>query len=163
MNETLRKTIPILFGLAAGVAVAVTFAAADEPPQPPAATAKLETELRAAEEAFAKTMADRDHAAFTSFIADDAVFVGDKVLRGRVAVAAGWKRFFDGPAAPFSWKPDSALVLDSGKLGMTSGPVYDPAGKRVGTFQSTWRLEADGAWRVVLDRGCPPCACKSGG
>ena len=135
-----------------------------------APTARPQVDLHSAqqqvfttERAFAKTMADRDHAAFTSFIADDAVFVGDKVLRGRVAVAAGWKRFFDGPAAPFSWKPDSALVLDSGKLGMTSGPVYDPAGKRVGTFQSTWRLEADGAWRVVLDRGCPPCACKSGG
>ena len=159
----LRKTIPILLVLAAGMVPAV--AAEDEPPQPqpPAATAKLETELRAAEEAFAKTMADRDHAAFTSFVADEAVFVGDKVLRGRAAVAAGWKRFFDAPAAPFSWKPDSALVLESGKLGMTSGPVFDPSGKRVGTFQSTWRLEADGAWRVVFDRGCPPCDGKSGG
>ena len=155
--KMLRHTIPVLIALAFGVVAA----AADEPPQPSAETAKLEAELRAAEQAFAQTMADRDHAAFGSFLAHEAVFVGDKVLRGREAVVAAWKGFFQGPAAPFSWKPDSALVLESGKLGLTSGPIYDPAGKRVGTFQSTWRREPDGAWRVVFDRGCPPCDCTS--
>jgi len=150
-RTTIAFSILVAGGIAAGFA--------EEPPAPSAETAKLEAELRAAEQAFANTMAERDHAAFVSFLAEEAVFVGDKVLRGREAVGAGWKRFFEGPQAPFSWKPDSSLVLQSGKLGLTSGPVYDPAGKRVGTFQSTWRREADGAWRVVFDRGCPPCDC----
>jgi hypothetical protein len=37
--------------------------------------------------------------------------------------------------------------------------VLDPDGQRVGTFNSTWRLDEDGEWRVVIDVGCPPCRC----
>jgi ketosteroid isomerase-like protein len=51
-------------------------------------------------------------------------------------------------------------VLASGTLALSSGPVYDPDGKRAGTFNSTWRKEADGRWRVVFDKGCPPCDCR---
>jgi predicted secreted Zn-dependent protease len=28
---------------------------------------------------------------------------------------------------------------------------------RVAKFNSTWRRESDGRWRVVFDVGCPPC------
>ena len=35
-------------------------------------------EVEATERAFARTMADRDHAAFTNFLADEAVFFGGK-------------------------------------------------------------------------------------
>lgn len=119
--------------------------------------AALEEQVRATETAFAKTMADRDHAAFVSFIAEDAVFWGQGPLRGRQAVADGWKRFFEGPQAPFSWAPERVAVIASGTLALSSGPVLDPAGKRVGTFTSTWRREQDGSWKIVLDSGCPPC------
>ena len=119
--------------------------------------AALREQVRAAEAAFAKTMADRDHAAFVSFLADEAVFYGREPLRGREAVAAGWKPFFAGKAAPFSWKPDRVEVVASGTLAMSQGPVFDPGGKRVGTFNSTWRREKDGSWKIVLDNGCPPC------
>ncbi len=115
--------------------------------------------VRAREAAFAKTMADRDHAAFARFVAEDAVFVGRTVLRGRAAVAAGWKPLFEGPKAPFSWQPETVEAIDSGTLALSRGPVFDAAGKRTGTFTSTWRLDPDGEWRVVLDSGCPPCAC----
>ena len=126
---------------------------------PPAPDAQAQ--VRAREQAFAKTMADRDHAAFVSFLADETVFFGPTgPLRGKRAVADAWKAFYDGPAAPFSWEPDTAEVLDSGALAMTAGPVFDPTGKRVGTFNSTWRREADGQWRVVFDKGCPPCECR---
>jgi hypothetical protein len=49
-------------------------------------------------------------------------------------------------------------VVDSGKLAHSSGPVIDPDGKVIGMFNSIWRLESDGHWRVVFDKGCPPCA-----
>lgn len=114
----------------------------------------------AAERAFAKTMADRDHTAFATFVAEDGLFFGDnEVLRGRAAVAEGWKRFFtaDTPA-PFSWEPDTVEVV--GEIALSSGPVHDPAGNRVGTFNSTWRRDPDGRWRVLFDKGCPPCDCK---
>ena len=120
-----------------------------------------QAEVRERERAFAKTMADRDHAAFVSFLADETVFFGGAgPLRGKKAVAEAWKRFYEGLKAPFSWAPDTAEVLDSGGLAMTSGPVLDPEGKRVGTFNSIWRREADGQWKIVFDRGCPPCDCK---
>jgi ketosteroid isomerase-like protein len=109
------------------------------------------------ERAFAKTMADRDHGAFASFISDEGIFWGQKaVLRGRTQVAEGWKAFFDGPQAPFSWEPARVEVLDSGTLALSSGPVREPGGKVIGTFNSIWRLEFDGRWRVIFDKGSPP-------
>lgn len=115
-------------------------------------------EVWAAETAFAKTMADRDHAAFATFVSEEGVFMSETAtFRGRAQVAAGWKRFFEGPAAPFSWAPERVEVLDSGTLALSTGPVFDPQGKRSGTFISTWRREADGKWRVIFDKGCPPC------
>jgi len=119
----------------------------------------LAAKVRSREVAFAKTMADRDHAAFATFVSEEALFMGRAVLRGRKAVAEGWKPYFEGPKAPFSWQPDRVEVVDSGTLAFSTGPVFDPEGKRTGTFNSTWRLERDGEWRVVLDSGCPPCSC----
>jgi ketosteroid isomerase-like protein len=119
----------------------------------------LAAKVRAREAAFAKTMADRDHAAFATFVSEEALFMGRAVLRGRKAVAEGWKPYFEGAKAPFSWQPDRVEVIESGTLAFSTGPVFDPEGKRTGTFNSTWRLEKDGEWRVVLDSGCPPCSC----
>ena len=124
----------------------------------------LAADLRATEEAFAQTMADRDHRAFASFLAEETVFFGRRgEIRGREAVAAAWRPFYEGPEAPFSWRPESATVLDSGTLGLTSGPVFSPDGSRIGTFNSVWRREPDGTWKVVFDRGCPDCECPPTG
>jgi uncharacterized protein (TIGR02246 family) len=118
----------------------------------------LADEVRETERAFAKSMADRDHAAFAAHLAEDAVFLSDqRTLRGKSAVAEEWRRYFEGPA-PFSWEPDRVEVLDSGALALSTGPVRDPAGAIVATFTSIWRREADGRWRIVFDRGCPVSA-----
>ena len=112
------------------------------------------------ERAFAKTMADRDHAAFSGFVSEEAVFFsGPKALRGRAAVAAAWKTLYEAPAAPFSWEPEQVEVLDSGTLASSTGPIRDPSGKLIGTFSSIWRLEAPGVWRVIFDRGNDVCEC----
>jgi ketosteroid isomerase-like protein len=140
----------LLAGCAAAPPRAVTSAERDA----------LREQVVATERAFAKTMADRDHAAFTAHLSDEAVFfTGPTPLRGKAAVAAGWKRFFERKDAPFSWEPEKVEVLDSGTLALSRGPVFDPDGRRTGTFTSTWRLEKDGEWRGVLDSGCPPCQC----
>ena len=120
---------------------------------------ELQEQVRKTEAAFAKTMADRDHAAFTSFLAKETVFFGQGVLRGKAAVSEAWKRFYIEKAAPFSWAPENVEVLDSGELAFSSGPVFDPAGQRIGTFNSVWRREKDDKWRIVFDKGCPPCDC----
>jgi len=125
-------------------------------------TARLADEVRAAEASFARTMAARDHAAFAAHLASEAVFFGaNDVLRGRTAVAAGWKRFFDGPTAPFSWEPAQVEVLDSGTLALSSGPVRDPQGRQTGVFNSVWRRDGNGSWKIVFDKGCPPCECAA--
>ena len=71
-----------------------------------AAQSSIETrraEVFAAERAFARSMADRDFAAFGRHVAEDSVFFsGSTALRGRAAVLAGWQTFFEGPTAPFS-------------------------------------------------------------
>lgn len=118
----------------------------------------LAAQVREAETAFAKTMADRDLDAFRSFLAEGAVFIsGAKALRGRDAIVEGWKAYYEGTEAPFSWRPETVEVTGSGDLGLSTGPVFNPAGDRVGTYVSTWQRQRDGSWKVVLDGGCPPC------
>ena len=45
-------------------------------------------------------------------------------------------------------------VLDSGTLAISSGPVKDPDGNIIGTFNSIWRCRSDGSRRIVFDKGC---------
>jgi ketosteroid isomerase-like protein len=131
---------------------AVMVASASGAKQDPAA------QVRAAETAFARSMADRSLAAFETYVSEEAVFFGRSgVMRGRAAVVAGWKPLFEGPTPLFSWEPDQVEVLDSGDLALSTGPVRDPEGKQIGTFQSIWRRESKGKWTVVFDKGCPVC------
>ncbi len=123
----------------------------------PAATQEqdLQEQVRSAERAFAQTMADRDLEAFATFVSEEAIFFGgNEPLRGREAVVEGWRPYFQGTTAPFSWEPETVEVLESGTLAHSSGPIRDPQGNVGGTFNSVWRLEADGKWRVVFDGGC---------
>jgi ketosteroid isomerase-like protein len=123
----------------------------------------LAREVAETERAFARTMAERDHAAFVEFLAEEAVFFsGKEALRGRQQIAAAWKPFYEEPDAPFSWAPEQVEVLDSGTLALTSGPVHDPDGRLVGRFTSIWRREAPGTWRIVFDKGCEVCRSCDG-
>jgi ketosteroid isomerase-like protein len=116
--------------------------------------AKRKAEVTAAETAFAKTMADRDFSAFMTHIADDAIFINGKApLRGKAAIGAFWKQFFEKPAAPFAWKPEVVEVLATGDIAYSDGPVTNPAGAHFMTYVSTWRRESNGKWLVVLDNG----------
>ena len=146
----MRRWVPFLMPLAfAGLLGAET-------------NAELKEQIRKVETSFAKTMADRDAAAFASFLSEETVFMSNgQATRGAKQVAARWKPYFEGPKAPFSWEPEFVEVLDSGNLALSTGPVYDSAGKRFGTFNSIWRREAGGAWKIVLDSGCPACNCTS--
>jgi len=109
-------------------------------------------DVRNAEIAFAKAFADRDQAKFFAMVAADATFLGGMgTLRGRQAVIDRWSRFFTGPQAPFEWGPERVEVTADGKLGLSTGPIYDPKGNHLGDYSSIWKRQADGAWKVIFD------------
>jgi ketosteroid isomerase-like protein len=120
--------------------------------------ASAHDQVVATERAFAKTMADRDFKSFQQFLSSEAIFFsGSTVEHGPAEIEAIWKPYFKGPAAPFSWVPDNVQVVPSGKLALSTGPVYVD-GKEVGRFNSVWRLEGTNTWRIVFDKGEAVCA-----
>ena len=122
--------------------------------------ASAHDQVVATERAFAKTMADRDFKAFQQFLSSEAIFFsGSTVEHGPAEIEATWKPYFKGPGAPFSWVPDNVQVVPSGKLALSTGPVYVD-GKEVGRFNSVWRLEGTNTWRIVFDKGEAVCGAK---
>jgi ketosteroid isomerase-like protein len=167
-----RFALRLTLALALAAATAGSHAAADDPAPATAASAPeavppeaygdaaLVAQVHATETAFAQSMADRDFAAFAGFIADDAIFVnGTRPRRGKTAILAAWEEYFSGPV-PFSWKPETVVVLETGQLAQTKGPVFDPEGNLVAEFRSTWRRQADGEWKIVFDDGTCTCAAR---
>jgi ketosteroid isomerase-like protein len=142
------------------MAVSVLFAMHLQASEP--ALVNLQQQVADTERAFAKTMAQRDFEGFLSFLSEEAVFFsGETPLRGKQRVADSWKPYYEKPDAPFSWKPAHIEVLESGTLALSSGPVFNPEGKQMATFNSVWRLEAPGQWRIVFDKGNAACDCQS--
>ena len=121
---------------------------------------EIEKQVADRERAFAQTMADRDFKNFKSFLDDNAVFLGGKsVMRGKQQIAEKWQRYFEKPQAPFAWKPETVVVIGTGDIALSTGPVWNPDGKVHSYYTSTWRKNADGVWKVILDKGqkyCPP-------
>lgn len=148
-----RRALGLLFALGAAMASVGL--------QAQAVSSPLQQQVFAAERAFARSMADRNPEAFASLLSAEAIFFdGRTPLRGKAQVIAGWSRFFEGTAAPFSWEPDQVEVLDSGTLALSTGLVRDPQGKVIARFNSIWRQEAPGTWRVIFDKGSPPSASE---
>lgn len=136
-----------------GLVLVASFSAAAQDSMP-----DLQKQVADHERAFAQTMADRDATAFAEYVSAEAIFLGGgQPLRGREAVTTGWAPYFEGETAPFSWEPGTVVVLDSGELALSTGPVYDADGNKVAIFTTTWRQEEPGVWRVVFDRGNKAC------
>lgn len=115
----------------------------------------LRAEVMAHERAFAATMAARDFEGFGRHLSQEAIFMeGSTAQRGKAAVLAAWRRYYDGRQPPFSWEPEQVEVVESGTLAYSTGPIRDAQGRRIGSYNSVWRLEAPGRWAVVFDRGC---------
>ena len=120
--------------------------------------ARRKADVTATETAFAASMAARDPKAFQSFLAPDTVFgMGRNPAMGIEAVMKVWLPFFEGAKAPFSWKPDFVMLAPPGELAYSSGPVFNPEGKLINRFHSTWRRKAAGGWEIVFDQGEAVC------
>lgn len=154
MSPTRRHAL-----LAAATLPATAGTARAQAAWPPAdEIARRVAEVTATETAFARTLADRDVAAFRRFLAPDTVWLnGRQPLQGPDAVLAVWGSFFEGARAPFSWGPDLVVVLPSGDLAQSSGPVTNPEGQVFSRFQSVWRRKPAGGWEIVFDQGAEVC------
>lgn len=124
-------------------------------------------ELRKVELAFAASVMENRPEVFAAFLDDEAVFVGGTdVRRGRATIVEAWKGFFAAGRPEFEWHPEVVELSADGQLGLTRGPwtirSREKDGRAVeqsGTFNSVWRRQADGSWRIVFDAGCAPCDC----
>lgn len=126
------------------------------------ALADLEDDVRCREIGFSKSVEARDREAFTAYIDPDARFISGSVARGPEAVAAAWAIFFNADGPSIKWRPKYVEVLENGELALSRGPYrlisQDEDGNETeywGTFNSVWRLNSDGQWRVVFDAGGP--------
>ena len=127
------------------------------------ALADLEQQVRCREIGFSKSVEAQDRETFASFIDPDARFVGGKVDRGRDVITEAWAVFFTDDLPSIKWRPQIVEVLESGNLALSRGPyrIIDEnesgeAREAWGTFNSVWRLDADGEWLVVFDAGSFP-------
>ncbi|MDA0705262.1 MAG: nuclear transport factor 2 family protein [Proteobacteria bacterium] len=120
----------------------------------------LVDEVRCREIGFSRAAESRDAELFATYIDPDARFIGNSALRGPVAVASAWAMFFAADGPSIKWRPQFVEILDDGTLALTRGPyrlvMTDEQGVKTehwGTFNSVWRIQADGSWKVVFDAG----------
>ena len=158
------STVLLACLLAPGLAAAQQ--AAERPATAPPAPkfSEAECEVWARETSFARSVAERDPAAFREHLHEAAVFGAKSPApqRGRDAIVEAWAGIIDGSAVVLRWYPTMVAIDGSGELAYSSGPaLYEKAGAqgpeyRLGAFQSIWRRGDDGAWRVVFDDGIRP-------
>ncbi len=129
------------------------------PPSESGEAARIEI-VRCTEIAFSRSVETADIDRFAAFLDDDARFVGRSVLRGREEIVGGWAVFFGEDRPRLTWRPEFVEVLADGNLALTRGPYLltstDESGEateRWGIFNSVWRQDDDGAWKVVFDAG----------
>ena len=124
------------------------------------AMADVENDVRCREIDFSQSVEMQDVTAFRSFIDTDARFVGSSVQRGAEDIATAWGVFFSDDAPKMKWRPQFVEVLNDGTLALSRGPyrmiVEGEDGALTeywGTFNSVWRKQEDGVWKVIFDAG----------
>ena len=95
-----------------------------------------------------------------SFLDPEVRFVTGRISGGPEEVGQGWAGFFKDDGPKMRWRPAIVEVVANGTLAISRGPYrlthLSDEGEIEhfwGTFNSTWRLNADGEWQVLFDAG----------
>lgn len=113
-----------------------------------------------AEVSFSRAAERREPDTFAAFLDEEARFVSGEVLRGPEAIVAAWSGFFAADGPGIRWRPAIVEVVADGTLAISRGTYRirgadrdGNAAETWGTFNSVWRRNAQGEWRVLFDAG----------
>jgi len=113
-----------------------------------------------AEVGFSRSVEKRDFDSFIAFLDPEARFVTGAVSRGPEEIGRGWSGFFEQDGPRIRWRPAIVEVVANGTLAISRGPYrLTTVGEdgelqhAWGIFNSTWRLDSAGEWRVLFDAG----------
>jgi len=117
--------------------------------------------IRELESAWTKDINSHDAAKWAAYYADDAVLMipGMKPMKGKAAILDGLKPFSADPNLSLNFTANTVEVAKSGDLAVTQGnytmTMTDPVSKNkmtdTGTYETTFKKQADGSWKVVFD------------
>ena len=147
----MRRSIPI-----AMLVLTAPFWAADEKSVERDSRAARSAVL-AADAAFGQAAREHDRDAFRKAVLGDAIFLGERVHRGRIAFVDGWAPLFDPQqGVRLEWEPATAETAASGELAYSLGRVKvsfprlgtDEILERPGHYLSVWRKGAGGEWKI---------------
>jgi ketosteroid isomerase-like protein len=118
--------------------------------------------VRCVEIAFSQTVENQDPAAFSAMLDPDTRFISSTVLHGPEEVSAAWAGFFAENGPRLKWRPHVVEVTASGDLALSRGP-YRMRGQNEqgepleswGVYNSVWRRNAAGEWKILFDAGNP--------
>jgi uncharacterized protein (TIGR02246 family) len=122
-----------------------------------------ETELLAADRAFARDTSARGIEGWVDAFTEDGVLLpaGEPIARGKAAIREVMESLLADPTNRLEWDPDRASVSASGDLGYTLGHTtiakVGPSGQPIVLaklkYVTVWKRQADGHWKVAATAG----------
>ncbi len=116
--------------------------------------------VRCNEIAFSNALETDDVSRFRELLDPDVRFVSSAVLRGPDEVIDGWRAYFAKDGPELIWRPHIVEVLEDQNIAISRGPYRFRHREEDGTpveswgmFNTIWRLNAEGEWRVLIDAG----------
>jgi uncharacterized protein (TIGR02246 family) len=124
------------------------------------ASVQLVAEVKAADAAWAEAAASKSVERMLEFYDEEGVLIvqDGTVISGREGLRAAWTAFFGTPGIELSWQAQVVRGSKSHDLAFSYGSweiEQGPSGqktKRTGTYVFVWKRQADGNWKVLVDK-----------
>jgi uncharacterized protein (TIGR02246 family) len=150
----------VRFSLVVSLSLLAFTTACTQAPPPDTHDADVQS-LKDTEAALAKAMAARDYDKSMTYYADDASLLVSNApaFNGKDAFRAAMKPMFDDANFALAFQASRVEVAKSADLGYTQGTytltITDPKTKKPvtdkGKYVTTYKKQADGAWKAVAD------------